>query len=152
MIVWHYTTGNCFRQIAEDGFIKPSTTGIDDGEKPLIWFSKRGDFEPTALKGIVENGVQRTATLEEMYHRGGGLARFGIDRRRAISPTKIRQAGKIPKNIWRGLIAAARDVNADPVDWYAIKGRLDICKLDAIEVYDEIDGWLSLPSYLNPVL
>jgi hypothetical protein len=76
---WHYTTGTCFLQITEEGYIQPATAYIAPGERPIVWFSTNPIWEPTACKGVpVPGGLSRTGTFEETYERGRGLVRFGV--------------------------------------------------------------------------
>ena len=60
-IAWHYTIGKWAPKILGDKFLKleesqPGDKGLD--EYPCVWFSKSEDYEPTALKFIVRNGVR----------------------------------------------------------------------------------------------
>ena len=67
-IAWHYTIGRWAEQILVDKYLKveqvrPGDKGLD--EYPCVWFSKSEDYEPTALKFIVDkkgcvSGVART--------------------------------------------------------------------------------------------
>ena len=55
---WHYTIGKWAPQILGDKCLKveqvrPGDKGLD--EYPCVWFSKSEDYEPTALKFIVDN-------------------------------------------------------------------------------------------------
>lgn len=79
MPLWHYTTGDCLKRIIRDGEIRPATGLVPDGERPIVWFSRREDWEPTAtktLRGL--DGTTRQATMDEMEQLGGGLARIGV--------------------------------------------------------------------------
>ena len=72
-IAWHYTIGRWAEQILVDKYLKveqvrPGDKGLD--EYPCVWFSKSEDYEPTALKFIVDktgyvSGVARTQNSKQ---------------------------------------------------------------------------------------
>lgn len=73
-IAWHYTTGKKAALILESGELRPTNCNVPAGEKPVLWFSLRQSWEPSATKGIVDSrtGRRRDATLTEMHFMGGG--------------------------------------------------------------------------------
>ena len=48
--LFHYTTVLKLKQIINTGLIKPSTSGIEPTEKPVVWCSTLLTWEPTATK------------------------------------------------------------------------------------------------------
>lgn len=53
---WHYTIGAYAREIEQEGVIRVATSGPQfHGEQPVVWFTIRKTFEPTALKGLEDN-------------------------------------------------------------------------------------------------
>jgi hypothetical protein len=78
-MVWHYTTVDRLVMIIAAGEIRPATTGVPNGEKPIVWFSTHPEWEPTATKAMKDrNGWTRRATIEEVEQFSGGLARIGV--------------------------------------------------------------------------
>lgn len=78
---WHYTTGRCLTQIKADRLIKCATRLISPEERPVVWFSTRLDWEPTATKAMLntETGAFRNCTIDEMLSLDGGMFRIGVD-------------------------------------------------------------------------
>ncbi len=93
--------------------IRGAAAGVPAGERPLVWFSSRQLWEPTATKGIVVNGVRRDATMQEMMAERG-LWRFGISVSELLPWKALREQGNIGADTARDLIRAARRVGADP--------------------------------------
>ena len=49
-MAWHYTVTVRAALILAEGVIRPATVGVPDGEIPVVWFSTRQFWEPTANK------------------------------------------------------------------------------------------------------
>lgn len=117
---WHYTTGDRAALILSDGVIKAATAFVPDGEKPVVWFSTRQRWEPTATKGIIgPDGIRRDATLDEMIEHGGGLYRFGLPASELIPWNQIPAATGMSRDMARALVKAACRKGADPSFWFA---------------------------------
>jgi hypothetical protein len=113
-MIWHYTKGTRIDAILEDGFIRPTSIGISKGERPIVWFSTRQDWEPTITAGLAEDGI----TLEDYVQAAKGLFRIGV-------------ADDFPLKTWRvllresrmdlrradGLLLVAAKEGASPDDW-----------------------------------
>ena len=83
-LLWHYTTGECFENIVDDGCIRPATVGVAEEEWPIVWFSSNQVWEPTSTKIYVPHyGEAWRLSKEELRVRGNGLVRFGVTRRTA---------------------------------------------------------------------
>lgn len=117
-MAWHYTTGEKFALIRRDGLLLQATAGVFPPERPVIWFSLNQHFEPTALKGIIKNGVQVTATLDEMRQLAGGVVRFGIEPSKLLHVVALQRKARINAGTWRSLCAAAKEMGADPGLWF----------------------------------
>jgi hypothetical protein len=166
MIVWHYTTHALLDSILVDGLISPATEGVDyqlsgatkatleqiiatgrpqsvsmelaSGEMPAIWFSKRPTWEPTASKGLVERGRQRSATIAEMVARHGGLARIGVDAAGLLTWLDHRKLSGISAADAKRLVRSAVMVGANPGDWFVSYGTVRRERWLAIE--ESVDG------------
>ena len=64
--LFHYTVLSRFLKIVIEEAIKPATLFIDRDEKPVVWFSFRQDWEPTATPGYEENGKVRQIAFSEL--------------------------------------------------------------------------------------
>lgn len=114
-MLWHYTTMNCLSGIIRDGVIRPATAGVPGNERPIVWFSRRPTWEPTATKAIVRSGMIRRATLEEM----GVLARIGVAPEVAsFNWDQLRRQSGMRSGDARRLERAAIDQASFPGDWY----------------------------------
>lgn len=115
---WHYTVGSRALQIRETGFIMPATAYVPEGEIPVVWFSTRQHWEPTANKATVENGERRSLTFAETIDRGGGGYRFGLSPTRLIPWKQLVDEAQIRPEMAAALIRAAKRSGADPMFWY----------------------------------
>jgi hypothetical protein len=124
--IYHYTTADRFMQILEAEEITPATARVMPPEIPAVWLSTAPVWEGTATKGIIEDGIQRSATLAEMIQSCGSLVRIEIDPRqvRAIPPLKLRESLRIPKSTFDGLTRAAQSMGANPMEWRAVAGPI----------------------------
>ncbi len=76
-MVWHYTPWSYLPKIVDSGHLRPANAGAPT-ERPLLWFSSRKDFEPTALKAFQSNdGRPQQLTFEEQVSLVG-CVRFGL--------------------------------------------------------------------------
>jgi hypothetical protein len=128
-LVWHYTTGDCFRGILTDMEIRPATALVAKGETPVVWFSTNQAFERSALKGLepTGGGPRRTATMDEMDRLGGGLFRIGVHK--SIAPFdwwEFKRRSRIKEGIAKGLVKAARQLGANPAEWRVAFGPVSL--------------------------
>lgn len=118
-VKWHYTTLDRLQSIMEDGVIRFATELIHKKEKPAVWVSSNPFWEYTANKGILKNGIIRTATLEEMIHIAGGLARIQIlDTLQVISWAKFKYVSGIPEWLYYRLQEIGYESGANPTEWF----------------------------------
>ena len=83
-LLWHYTTGHHFKDIVDDGFIRPATSRHTAGERPIVWLSSNQKWEPTSTKiYVAHDGEAWRLSKEELRVSGNGLVRFGVTRRTA---------------------------------------------------------------------
>ena len=124
-VYWHYTTMDRFHQIVESGHIRPATAGVPVGERPVVWFSTRQDWKPTASKLLVDStGNSRRATKDECDQLSGGLVRIGVDGNAALCDWQsIRRRAPIARRAAKALEEAARFRGSDSSCWY---GTFDI--------------------------
>lgn len=134
-MAWHYTTGEKFALIRRHGLLLQATKGVMPPERPVVWFSLNQQFEPTARKGIIKNGVQVWATLDEMRQLAGGLFRLGIDPSQLLHVEVLKRRARINAATWRVLCATAADVGADPGLWFGCLDPVPVSGL-AVEFMD----------------
>lgn len=139
VFAWHYTTGQNFLSITESGWLRPATAYVVPPEKPVLWFSLNQQFEPTALKGLADNGVYRGATLEETYTIGGGLVRFGVSPHDLLGGERLRKRAHIDRRVWAGLAAVGIKAGADPALWMGTTTAIE-ASLTVIEVRESHSG------------
>ena len=140
LLAWHYTTGQKFPSIVEAGYIFGSTSFLERRERPVVWFSLRQDFEPTARKAKLVDGQLRVMSIEEAYSACGGLVRFGVKPSDLMTGDKLRRRARMPLHVWKDLVAVAREQNADPNLWFGFLGAFPI-EGAVVDVMDEEGLW-----------
>jgi hypothetical protein len=120
---------------------KPAYVQVPIGERPAVWFSSRPTWEPTATKGVIDSrtGRRRTATAAEMLR--AGLVRIGVDASGLSTWLEHRQTGGISKADARQLVVAAKQVGANPGDWYVHYGPVAIQWWVRVQRW-EADRWV----------
>ena len=132
MTAWHYTTGENFIKIVTDGYLNPKATVTLRGERPIVWFSLAGHWEPTAQKAL------NTGALQGMMgtcDRGGGLLRFGVPYASLIPWPKLgRRAGMDPAQI-KALERVGAGQGAAPANWCGSLKRVPVrtCWIDCFD-------------------
>ena len=130
--------------IIESKVLRPADCDISPRENPIVWFSANQFWELTANKGIIDGGIRRTATMEEMARYGAGLFRFGISEERLIRWPRIGELANIEANMRGVLMKAGRVLGANPVEWF---GTLEEIPLDELQIETMLpDGrWVDFP-------
>jgi hypothetical protein len=137
VMAWHYTIGLRAQSILSDGLIRPATAGVPAGETPVVWFSTRQHWEPTANKAMAKDGLYiRRLTFEETIERGGGGWRFGLPVDRLVAWRNLSRLANISRETANGLVRAARKSGADPAFWYAALGPVVVAEC----VIERLDG------------
>jgi len=92
--IYHYTTGDSFLRIIASRAILPAIAYVEPPEIPAVWLSSAPVWEPSATKGVIEDGVRRQATLAELIGLCGCLVRIEIDPNavRMLEPDSFRDA------------------------------------------------------------
>jgi hypothetical protein len=140
--LWHYTTGLKLRGILQAGEIKPSTAHLDPGEKPVVWFSSRPTWEPTATKCPLPGKLGQYITARAQ----DGLVRICVPA--CAAPHSFRHlhaiAGTSPQTCV-GLVLSGLEMGADPGDWFFSPTSVSAALFRSIEGYDfTTDSWLAL--------
>jgi hypothetical protein len=124
--LWHYTSeAHHLPLILRDGSIHPATVGIGTHERPVVWFSSRQDYEPTAIKVArdLPDGSSQLGELADQIE-AVGAARIGIDPGAALPWARLVKAAKISPTTQRRLIRAARAVGGSAADWFGVVGEV----------------------------
>jgi hypothetical protein len=147
--VYHYTTGDRFLRIIASRAILPATAHVAPPEIPAVWLSSAPVWEPSATKGVIEDGVRRQASLAELIGLCGCLVRIEIDPAAVclLEPDKFREALRIPTVVHDRLIAAGLEMGADPTDWRAVAGPVLLTAFRRIEfsVEASLPQWIPWP-------
>jgi hypothetical protein len=147
--VYHYTTGDRFLRIIASRAIMPATAHVAPPEIPAVWLSSAPVWEPSATKGVIENGIRRQASLAELIGLCGCLVRIEIDPAavRMLEPGEFREALRIPRVVHDRLIAAGLEMGADPANWRAVAGPVPLTAFRGIEFSIESDPpqWIPWP-------
>ena len=147
--IYHYTTGDRFLRIIASREILPATAHVAPPEIPAVWLSSAPVWEPSATKGVIEDGVRRQASLAELIDLCCCLVRIGIDPAcvRLIGPPDFRQALRMPKGVHDRLIAAGLEMGANPAHWRAVAGSVPLSAFRWIEFSIEANPpkWIPWP-------
>lgn len=138
MFVWHYAPWEYLRAIVAYGALMPSNAAAER-EFPLLWFSARQDWEPTATKLLrTSNGI-RSMTLAEQKAKFG-CVRFGLpaDDSRLVSWPEACKLARTGLKKRRQMEAAGRRQGASPDDWFACAGEVS---LTGLRFQAMLDDW-----------
>jgi hypothetical protein len=107
-------------------------------------------WEPSATKGVIEDGVRRQASLAELIGLCGCLVRIEIDPSVVswLGPSEFREALCIPEDVHHRLIAAGLEMGANSADWSAVAGPVPLTAFRRIEFSVEANPpkWIPWPS------
>lgn len=143
-LVWHYTVGQLFAPILDDGWLRPATAVVVAPEKPILWFSGNQDWEETANKLVgLPDGSFRYGSRETTRELGGGLVRFGYRRDRLHPWPKIARKAHMTAKTMAGLEAAARKAGSSPAEWYGTTRPIPLAQIKWVEV-EENGKWVSV--------
>ncbi len=133
--IYHYTTGDRFLRIIASREIRPATAHVEPPEIPAVWLSSAPVWEPSATKGVIEDGVRRQASLAELIGLCGCLVRIEIDPAAVhlLEPCTFRDALRIPPDVHDRLIVAGLEMGANPTDWRAVAGPVPLTAFLRIE-------------------
>jgi hypothetical protein len=142
-MAWHYTIGQKAKLILESGELKPATTFIEAGEKPILWFSTNQDWEQTANKMLtLPDGTLRQLTMEETGAMGGGLFRFGMPSENLIKWPRLAREANMRGKIQRSLEVVGLRQGADFREWCGSLEPVSIAFLFFQTMTDS--GWLEI--------
>lgn len=115
---WHYTVGAKMRLIESSGVLKPAVAFVPAGEIPVVWFSSRQVWEPTANKMVaLGNGQLVVLNFSETTSQLGGGFRFGLPAHQLLPWRHLRNAARISAATQAQLTQSARRQGADPSSW-----------------------------------
>jgi hypothetical protein len=148
--IYHYTTGDRFLRIIASRAIQPATAHVEPPEIPAVWLSSAPVWEPSATKGVIEDGVRRQATLAELIGLCGCLVRIEINPAAVccLEPGTFRDVLRIPPDVYDRLIAAGLEMGANPTDWRAVAGSVPLTAFRRIEFSVETNlHWIPWPGF-----
>jgi hypothetical protein len=118
-MIWHYTVGQHFISILEEGEIRTTTAYLAPGEKPIAWFSTEQFWEPTVTKGLrTAEGAVQNLGMQEQHEGNFLLCRLGVDEE--VAPYRwreLKQLSGMPPHIAAGLARVAKHRGGNPSRW-----------------------------------
>lgn len=118
MKLWHYTSKDRIDTILDSEVINLATAGVPDRERPAVWLSSNPIWENTATKGVVENGIRRSVTKDEMDSLCG-LARIEVEIFSGIINWKhFKRVSGIKNSSASALESSGLNKNANPKEWF----------------------------------
>ena len=136
-MAWHYTTGEKFTAISESQMLLPTDSYIDGTEAPILWFSTKSYFEPTACKARLIAGKVTTLTMMETFDLGGGLVRFAVDESTLIHWKDLPHAANMSKKTAKKLERSGKAQGANPKQWRGILTPVLLSDVLEIEVLEK---------------
>lgn len=138
--VWHYTIGLHAEKILQCGFIRCATKHVPLNERPLVWFSMNQDFEPTATRGKIVDGVRSSMSISEMMEFGRGLVRFGLPPRTLLTGENLKRRARISSREWTLLQKTAKKAGSGSHDWFGSTEPVDTTRC-IFEVRTQAGMW-----------
>ena len=134
-LAWHYTVSIRAAGILSAGELRPSTAFVPASEIPIVWFSTRQHWEPTANKALQNaDGHRVPLDFDETIEYGGGGWRFGVAVDQLTPWRRLKLAAHISPDMAAGLVRAAKRCGADPSFWYgSLKPvRMSVCLIERL--------------------
>jgi len=148
--LFHYTRIGNLKKILADGKIIQAGTFVEPPEMPVVWFSYRQDWEPTATPGLIDeaSGTRRSLTFEEFAYRETP-ARIEIDPQAAPLDWRAwRKSSGVKARMVKALEESALRQDADTADWRMSFDPVPLDHWRAVEVF--IDGqWCDFETLLS---
>lgn len=128
--LYHYTIGPKLPLIRKSAALLPLGKNLGESEIPMLWFSSRTDFEPTAIKTIMRNGHFHRLTFDEM-HAMFGCYRFRLNADIALLPFgRACKQAKTPQRAIDIMLRNGMEWGGNPADWYATKADIPLLALE----------------------
>ena len=145
--VYHYTTGNKLSLISASQGLIPTSVMIAPKEKPVLWFSKDSDYEPTAIKLIMRSdGKAYRPTMKEL-HELIGLYRFSFSPRdnRLLTFSQLQRVAHISPQGMSAMVASGLRIGAKPTNWFGVMTAVPLSEL----IFEEWTGSAWVPAQLQ---
>ena len=155
-LAYHYTTGQKYREISNDGCLIPADSYMTEKEKPILWFSLETDWEPTAVKAVIADGQLRSLSRWETFQYGGGLFRFGVSTDLLTRWPRIGKLAKTPKLMQNYLTESGKKQGASPKLWMGSLSPIDQDDWTLVETWEpgesiESGKWVNvIPKQIAP--
>jgi hypothetical protein len=145
-LVWHYTVGACITEIFRSRCITPTTVNVPIHEHPIVWFSANQEWEKTAWKALqTDTGeIRNLYTREEMAAYCDGLYRIGMKPNLLKPWSRLQKLAHIKVAEVRGLEKVARDLGANPFDWWGTIFPVTVDQWESLQVLKG-EVWTELP-------
>lgn len=114
---FHYTVGPKLPLIRRSGALLPMGKNLGDNELPMLWFSSRHDFEPTAIKPLMSNRGLIRPSFQQL-HEFVGCYRFRANLE-LLSFAQACKFAKTPSKYIQLMLSNGAEWGADPEHWFA---------------------------------
>jgi hypothetical protein len=145
MLAWHYTVGVNATAILRDGFLRGAIAAVPTGERPIVWFSMRQIWEPSATKEKMVAGEQSQMTMAEMIEEGHGLWRFGVPRTNLLAWKLLQRKAAMSHEWALALMRVAEKAGSNPRYWYGAVEPVAVNQCEVQYILARGDGWARLP-------
>ena len=140
--IYHYTLGLALPGIVDDGEIGVALPppGV---ETPVVWLSTRDDWEPSAVKSVVEDGRRRELEVAELAERCRGLFRIAVDPELPLlSFSQWVRWAEVPADVAEVLEQRGRERGADPEQWVCCPLPIERAHWRSLELRHPELGWV----------
>ena len=128
--VFHYAPAAYLPRILQSGHLRPSNAGAPK-ERPLLWFSTRQDWEPTAtkMKWDPQRGLQHMTFAEQLATVG--CIRFALpaNDERLLTWIKACKVAGTPARLRQVMELSGRLQGGDPANWFAVTCEVPLLDL-----------------------
>jgi len=115
--LFHYTTFSRLLKILTDESISPANLHVAPPERPVVWFSRRLDWEPTATPALITNGQHQSLTFADLTQIDTP-SRIEVNQHAApLDWRSWRKTSGVTSRTVKGLEKSALRLNASVADW-----------------------------------
>lgn len=142
--LYHYTLGRYLPSIMDDQEIGVAAA-LPGADAPAVWLTTHTDWEPSAVKSVVEAGVRRELSRSELAASSGGLFRIRVDPRHgALTWPQFAACSSTPPAVVERLDASGRERGANPDEWYCCPEAVPMAAWLGVEMDHPELGWIAL--------
>jgi hypothetical protein len=140
---WHYTLACKFVHIVANGGLRRSSVGVPRGERRVVWFTSRANWETTVSPMFEKDGARHWCSRDQLLELWSPLIRIEVPDDVARHPWgHFRQHSGIHPRAADRLEVSAAERDSNPLDWRVSYHDVPIAKWLNVEASDDGDTWM----------